>query len=254
MWAARGRPGSAAPSSCRSRTARAAPGTVPSGTCRSRSVSGVHQRRTSCRRARSGRPRQASGAGPVEVRARRARSAPARGGTDAGPSAIASSSISAAMPPIISASWRTVVRPTRAWPAIGMSSKPTTEIVSGTRRPRRSSASRSSIAVMSLLQQTAVGLSSIPTWSSPWAASACRSASGPAVDRLLAHRCRSARTRSGCGRARPGGRRRPSSPRPRRCRRRPGAGRGPRTRRRPRGCRGRAAPRGSPSPPSRRGR
>ena len=46
----------------------------------------------------------------------------------------------------------------RRWPAIGMSSKPTTDTSSGTRRPCRSSSSISAIAITSLVQQTAVAV------------------------------------------------------------------------------------------------
>src|SRR5919201_1226763 len=119
----------------------------------------------------------ASGVGPVDVRTTSSVGSTTRR-DGCRPAAIASSSISVAIRPISSASWRTVVRPTRACPATGTSSKPTTDIEPGTVAPRRSRVSMSSIAVTSLLQQTAVGWSSISTCSRPWAARAARSASG----------------------------------------------------------------------------
>ena len=163
MSAARGRPGSAAPSSCRSRTARAAPGTCRRARRRSRSISGVDaaERLADALVAdvhqavlRTGRSRSAH-----DELGRHEHAA----GGDAGPSAIASSTISAAMPPISSASWRTVVRSIRRWRRDrDVVEADDRDIVSGTRRPRRSSRSISAIAITSLVQQTAVGPSSMP--------------------------------------------------------------------------------------------
>ena len=140
-----------------------------------------------------------------------------------------------------------------AWPASGMSSKPTTDIDSGTRRP----------APLERVEQRdrdhVVGAAD---------------GGGPSTCPPRAGRERRAPTAAPRAGGRPPPRARgrvregdapvaergqvlddlPPSRRTRRRRRCPGAGRGPRTRRRRPGCRGRAARRGWPTPRSRRGR